>query len=480
MEIKTSEVFPSSGPFNRLHCAVGVYQNTVYIYGGECASSSRAYDDLYSYRADLNEWKKIIFFGKKENRPGKLIGAQFQAVRGGLYLFGGYIYDAADLPLWFLNPHLDPITFTKVRSFGSSQPGNMLHSSLIWLNHDDHDYLYLFGGFKPLLGGQDSFYRLQIDDNRWEKLPSGPSGRYKAGIGFYQSHILIVGGITCDDKGSDIWGYHIKLGTWLQWTKNIPRALNGFGFIKNEVFYIIGEAIKSKFIMIYGYDLVERKLHSFYHKLPELTGFSIVALGGEREYARTRVRSAPNLRCTRQSQRSNHVMPVELASNFINGSFTHAEGNNLGLINSESCGVSLNEVRNQLEDLSRAHYDAENKKIIFSNSSVGGSSPSQASSASPKVTHSPPFEETHFIYSPEPESYNMNHSISSNSRNDHRGASFRSCKSSDENEKGEIVSNTPIQFYSPFNVEQVLMVIGGKLKKPSFKRDIIKLHKIDL
>jgi len=173
-------------------------------------------------------------------------------------------------------------------------------------------------------------------------------------------------------------------------------------------------------------------------------------------------------------------MPVELATNFINGSFTNVENNlnSFGLINSESCGVSLNEVRNQLEDLSRAHYDAENKKIIFSNSSVGGSSPSQASSASPKVTHSPPFEETHFIYSPEPESYNLNHS-SSNCRNDQR-ASFRSCKSSDGNEKSEIVSNTPIQFYSPFNVEQVLMVIGGKLKKPSFKRDIIKLHKIDL
>ena len=210
--------------------------------------------------------------------------------------------------------------------------------------------------------------------------------------------------------------------------------------------------------------------------IQELTGFSIVALGGEREFARTRVRSAPNLRFTRQSQRSNHVMPIDVAPQFINGSFMSTE---IGMINSESCGVSLNEVRNQLEDLSRAHYDAETKKIVFSSSSIAGSSPSYASSSSPNATRSPPggFEETQFsIHTPDSDAWQ---GLGKSNIKDR--ASFRSCKSDDHQENfNEKVTNTPIQFYSPFNVQQCLLVIGGKLKKPSFKREIIKLHKIDL
>ena len=108
---------------------------------------------------------------------------------------------------------------------------------------------------------------LQIDNNRWQKLPNGPAPRYKAPMAAYQRHILVVGGITNEEK-SDIWGFHLDLNQWLPWVRNIPRLINGFGFVKNDVFYCVGEAQKSSYIMIYGYDLVERKLHNFYHKLP--------------------------------------------------------------------------------------------------------------------------------------------------------------------------------------------------------------------
>ena len=110
--------------------------------------------------------------------------------------------------------------------------------------------------------------RFQIDNNRWQKLPSGPSARYKAPMAAYQRHILVVGGITNETEKSDIWGFHLDLNQWLPWIRNIPRQINGFGFVKNDVFYCIGEARKSNYVTIYGYDLVERKLHNFYHKLP--------------------------------------------------------------------------------------------------------------------------------------------------------------------------------------------------------------------
>ena len=136
----------------------------VYIYGGECASSSRAYDDLWSYRPDLAVWEKheIVSRGgiRPDDRPGKLIGAKFVAVRTGLYLFGGCIFDSTECSMWFLNT--ETFQFYKIQTFGSDQPSNLLHASLIWHNHNQEDYLYLFGGFKHLLGPQDSFYRLQV------------------------------------------------------------------------------------------------------------------------------------------------------------------------------------------------------------------------------------------------------------------------------------------------------------------------------
>ena len=102
----------------------------------------------------------------------------------------------------------------------------------------------------------------------------------------------------------------------------------------------------------------------------ELVGFSIVALGTDRNVQRSRVRSVPNLRCQNR-QPKNHIMPADyLTPYYVNNSFA-AAGDFSALTTSESCGVSLNEVRSQLEDLSRAHYDAESKRIVFGESGMG-------------------------------------------------------------------------------------------------------------
>ena len=43
MEISSEEIFGEEGsPLNRTNFAVGVYQNVVYIYGGECSFTGNA------------------------------------------------------------------------------------------------------------------------------------------------------------------------------------------------------------------------------------------------------------------------------------------------------------------------------------------------------------------------------------------------------------------------------------------------------
>lgn len=55
----------------------------------------------------------------------------------------------------------------------------------------------------------------------------------------------------------------------------------------------------------------------------------------------------------------------------------------------------------------------------------------------------------------------------------------KSCRSAGHTKTLES-SITPIQQYDPFNMEPFLLLIGGKPKKPVFKRDPIKCSKIFL
>ena len=90
----------------------------------------------------------------------------------GIYLFGGVIFDQPGvLPLWFISrpdPDNEEIQIEKVKTFGDG-PCNMQHVSLLVDRHHGQEYLYLFGGFKSLVGPQKSFYRLNIDERRWEQ-----------------------------------------------------------------------------------------------------------------------------------------------------------------------------------------------------------------------------------------------------------------------------------------------------------------------
>ena len=56
----------------------------------------------------------------------------------------------------------------------------MQNASLLVQSHHGVEYLYVFGGFRSLVGAQKSFYRLNLEERRWESLPTGPEARFKA------------------------------------------------------------------------------------------------------------------------------------------------------------------------------------------------------------------------------------------------------------------------------------------------------------
>lgn len=115
----------------------------------------------------------------------------------------------------------------------------------------------------------------------------------------------------------------------------------------------------------------------------------------------------------------------------------------------DNYGVSLTEVRNQLRDISAVHYDAKLKKINF---------PTQQS-FTPQML----FSETHLSSSDDGSSGDFD-----------RGKS-KSCRTATQQDRLE---KTPVQQYDPFNMEPFLLVIGGKARKPIFKRQPIKTWKV--
>jgi hypothetical protein len=113
----------------------------------------------------------------------------------------------------------------------------------------------------------------------------------------------------------------------------------------------------------------------------------------------------------------------------------------------ENYGVSLNEVRNQLHDLNTVHYDAKLKKVNFPTNK----------SFTPELL----FAETCLL--DEDENFDRNKS--------------KSCRSEGHPEKRV---KTPVQQYDPFNMEPFLLLVGGKPRKPVFKRTPITTIKVHL
>ena len=74
----------------------------MWVYGGECTSSSRAFSDLWSFCPIRESWREHRLVGR--DKPGKLTGAVMTSSSKGLFLFGGLIFDQpGDLPLWFIH-----------------------------------------------------------------------------------------------------------------------------------------------------------------------------------------------------------------------------------------------------------------------------------------------------------------------------------------------------------------------------------------
>lgn len=434
MEITSNEINVENGPLNRYNQAVATFNHRLWLYGGECTTTSRAFSDLWSYCPVKDEWREHKLKGV--DRPGKLTGCVMTSSSSGIYLFGGVIFDQPGItPLWFIShpdPDSDEIQIEKVKTFGDG-PCNMQHVSLLVDRHHGQEYLYLFGGFKSLVGPQKSFYRLNIDERRWEQLPTGPEARYKSGVCFYQGTFLVVGGCGAPQADfGDIWGFNTHVKQWTIWAKQLSRTLNGFCFVKNEILYIVGEARKSNYITINGYDLLERRLYSFYHKLPETVNFGTVMLG-EREIERKRTSSAPNL-CGVSHRKS----PKPSSRNLITPTGLIGPAGHI-----EDEGVSLNEVRDQLQQISSVRYDATTKSVIFDKISTGkpGDRGDYTTSSFSRAT-----------------------------------SPYRSCRSDGDN--SERRKTTPVTYY--YNGPKCLLIVGGKPGKPIFKREPIKLFKVDL
>jgi len=424
-------------PFNRANHGACTFDNrTIWIYGGECTSSSRAFDDLWSYCLVRDEWRKHVIEGA--DKPGKLTGCSMAASPTGIFIFGGVIFDQPGmLPLWLIKApdhEVEQVRIERITTFGDG-PANMQHSSLIVQSHHGLEYLYIFGGFRALVGAQKNAFRLSTSERRWESLPVGPDARYKSGVCVYQGTILIVGGVgSAATEFGDIWGFNTAVRQWTCWAKQLPRCLNGFACVKNEVLYVIGEARKSNFLTINGYDLLERRLYSFYHKLPEMTAFATCMLG-ERDTTRKRTNSAPNL-----SSSSHRSSPKSHQRNLI-----APTGGMLGPAhNVDDEGVSLNEVRDQLHKISSVRYDAHTKSVIFN----------QSATRTPSEQGDRLYAESTFK----------------------RSVDYRSVRSdpSDERQK------TPIMHYGGYQGPKCLLIIGGKPTKPIFKREPIKLFQLDV
>ncbi|XP_037068565.1 kelch domain-containing protein 3-like [Pollicipes pollicipes] len=161
-----------SRPLNlQEHTMVG-WQHQLYVFGGEVGFSSGAETPLWRYDTKSNLWTKL------SSRPTPARGGQ----------------------------RASPPTAQR------SPRGLRGHSAVVHA-----DAMYLYGGYRDLLGSTGELWRYEFASGRWEELRTGPGpaeGRHAHSAVVHDSAMWVFGGMTDLTERADLWKLDLDSLLW--------------------------------------------------------------------------------------------------------------------------------------------------------------------------------------------------------------------------------------------------------------------------
>ncbi|KAJ3432102.1 protein tag-52-related [Anaeramoeba flamelloides] len=227
-----------------------VYNNKLYIWGGEISSNSKKkqyINDLYTLDLDTWTWTLLNVKGKK---PIARSNHTLNLIDGCFYLFGGENNDKIFGDLYFLD--IKNLIWKNISTQNKNKPSARYgHSSSLYKNQ-----IWIFGGQNKKGKCLNDLYCLDLQTNKliWKKIKivngnSYPPIRKLHTCTVINSNLMILGGVKDSLPLNDVWNFDLKHNIWKENESSQKNNINRYGQsaiqFKHKL-YIIGGSNFSK------------------------------------------------------------------------------------------------------------------------------------------------------------------------------------------------------------------------------------------
>eukprot|EP01097_Dermamoeba_algensis_P001906 TRINITY_DN1748_c0_g1_i1.p1 TRINITY_DN1748_c0_g1~~TRINITY_DN1748_c0_g1_i1.p1 ORF type:complete len:492 (-),score=72.99 TRINITY_DN1748_c0_g1_i1:26-1501(-) len=226
----STPVMNGSPPNGRHFHSSVVYQNSMYIFGGD---SNGFHNTLFRYHTEKNTWKQI----EGESPPSARYGHTAVVFSSSMYIFGGF--DTYGYPC----NHLFEYSF-------KSKKWQKIHTTGVEVADVYHHSAVVYEGSMCVFGGRGNGNKLnptlleyRFGTATWSEVVSHgvlPSPRWGHRAVVCEGSMYIFGGRDFVTNFSDLFEFHFASGSWCKvFDKGIPRFFSSIVSHEDQL-YIFG------------------------------------------------------------------------------------------------------------------------------------------------------------------------------------------------------------------------------------------------
>ncbi|XP_050431953.1 uncharacterized protein LOC126840334 [Adelges cooleyi] len=214
-------------PTRSKHSAA-VHGNHIYVVGGR--NGNWPLKDIWRYDLVSNTWEQLHPTGDTLQNLQEHTAVVYQDK---VYVFGGEVgfSSASESPLWSYSTKENRWEKVKGASGTTVPKGRRGHTALVYRNS-----MIVYGGYRDLKGSTSEMWAYHFDTQTWHLLSQGkscPPARHKHSAVIYGDVMWVYGGMTDLQERSDLWKFDFVRKKWSVVKNKInPGPLQGHSACK--------------------------------------------------------------------------------------------------------------------------------------------------------------------------------------------------------------------------------------------------------
>ncbi|XP_050538123.1 uncharacterized protein LOC126903731 isoform X2 [Daktulosphaira vitifoliae] len=218
----------NSIPPTRSKHSAAVHGNHIYVVGGR--NGNWPLKDIWRYDLVQNAWEQLHPTGDTLQNLQEHTAVVYQDK---VYIFGGEVSfsSASESPLWSYSIKDNQWNKVKCASGTNVPKGRRGHTALVYRNS-----MIIYGGYRDLKGSSGEMWAFHFDSQTWHLLSQGkttPPARHKHSAIIYGDVMWVYGGMTDLQERSDLWKFDFVRKKWsIVKSKVNPGPLQGHSTCK--------------------------------------------------------------------------------------------------------------------------------------------------------------------------------------------------------------------------------------------------------